>query len=234
MAHENNPSDKWFLIDNEEDVFSPSLLVYPDRIEENIRRMIAVAGGTERLRPHVKTHKMPEIIRLQLKHGIRKFKCATIAEAEMTATAGAPDVLMAYQPAGPNIKRYFDLISAFPETKFSCIADSEEVIMMLADSATTRKMHISVWLDINVGMNRTGIVPGGNALKLAMLITRLPMLNFGGLHVYDGHIHEPDQALRTKLCNEAYAPVAAFTGDLARAGINVPGIVAGGDRKSVV
>ncbi len=228
MSQQGNPSDKWFLIDNEEDVFSPSLLVYPDRIEENIKRMIAVAGGTERLRPHVKTHKMSEIIRLQLKHGIRKFKCATIAEAEMTAGAGAPDVLIAYQPTGPNIKRYFDLVSAFTETQFSCIADSEEVIMRLSDSVTTGKKQISVWLDINVGMNRTGIVPGKNALKLAMLITRLPMLNFGGLHVYDGHIHEPDPVLRTKLCEEAYAPVADFTGDLARAGINVPRIVAGG------
>ena len=228
MAQPGNPHDKWFVIDNEEDVFSPSLLVYPNRIEENIRRMIAVAGGTERLRPHVKTHKMPEIVRLQLKHGIRKFKCATIAEAEMAAGAGAPDVLIAYQLAGPNIKRYFNLITAFPGTKFSCIADSGEVIMSLSDAATTRKKQISVLLDLNVGMNRTGIVPGENALKLAMLITRLPMLEFGGLHVYDGHIHEPDPALRAKLCDEAYAPVVDFTLDLAKAGINVPRIVAGG------
>ncbi|MFH0840980.1 MAG: D-TA family PLP-dependent enzyme [Bacteroidota bacterium] len=228
MSQQGKSSDNWFLIDNEEDVFSPSLLVYHDRIEENIRRMIAVAGGTERLRPHVKTHKMPGIIRLQLKHGISKFKCATIAEAEMTAGAGAPDVLMAYQPAGPNIRRFFDLISAFPKTRLSCIADSEEIIMRLSDAATTRKKQISVWLDINVGMNRTGIVPGENALKLAMLITRLPMLDFGGLHVYDGHIHEPDPVLRAELCDEAYAPVIDFTGDLARAGINAPGIVAGG------
>jgi len=228
MNQDGNPSDKWFVIDNEEDVHSPSLLVYPDRIEENIRRMIAVAGGTERLRPHIKTHKMPAVIRLQLKHGIGKFKCATIAEAEMAAGAGAPDVLIAYQLTGPNIKRYFDLIAAFPKTKFSCIADSEDVIIKLSETASARNKKASIWLDLNVGMNRTGVTPGDNALKLAMLITRLPMLNFGGLHVYDGHIHEPDPVLRTKLCDEAYAPVTDFTGDLARAGINVPGIVAGG------
>src|SRR5262245_56813352 len=96
----------WFVLENDADVASPGLLVYPDRVEENIRRMIALVGNIERLRPHMKTHKMPDIIRLQLRHGIRRFKCATIAEAEMTAGAGAKDVLLAYQPVGPNVSRF--------------------------------------------------------------------------------------------------------------------------------
>ena len=76
----------WFEVANIAEVSSPSLLVYPDRIEENIRRMVAmVKGDAARLRPHMKTHKMPEVIKLHLKHGITKFKCATIAEAEMAA-----------------------------------------------------------------------------------------------------------------------------------------------------
>ena len=96
----------WFEVSNAAEVPSPSLLVYPDRIEENIRRMVAMVNGdAARLRPHMKTHKMPEVITLHLKHGITKFKCATIAEAEMTAGAGAPEVLLAYPPVGPNIGR---------------------------------------------------------------------------------------------------------------------------------
>src|SRR6187549_3602586 len=75
--------DRWYEIVNVEEVDSPALLVYPNRAEENIRRMIAVAGDVRRLRPHMKTHKLPEIIRMQLTYGITKFKCATIAEAEM-------------------------------------------------------------------------------------------------------------------------------------------------------
>ena len=78
----------WYRIDNTESVISPSLLVYPDRIEENIHRMIDIAGGTEFLRPHIKTYKIAEIIQLQLKHGIQKFKCATITEAELLAESG--------------------------------------------------------------------------------------------------------------------------------------------------
>lgn len=219
---------EWYRIDNEDDVFTPALLVYPGRIEENIRRMIAVAGDAGRLRPHVKTHKMPHIIRLQIKHGITKFKCATIAEAEMTAGCGAPDVLLAYQPAGPNVKRFFSLVKKFPGTKFSCIADSEEVIVSLSENAVSRNLELPVWLDINVGMNRTGIAPGSGAVRLAKLFTELPGLKLEGLHVYDGHLHEPDPALRKKQCDEAYSSVNKLTADLSEAGIGPLRIVVGG------
>src|SRR3989442_14814972 len=73
-------SHPWFALANVHEVPSPALLVYPDRVEENVRRMIALVGGTARLRPHMKTHKMAEVIRLQVARGIRKFKCATLAE----------------------------------------------------------------------------------------------------------------------------------------------------------
>ncbi len=65
--------------------------------------MIALAGGVDRLRPHMKTSKIPEVVRMHLDQGITRYKVATIAEAEMAAAAGAPDVLLAYQPVGPNI-----------------------------------------------------------------------------------------------------------------------------------
>src|SRR5438876_9665188 len=98
-------SPPWYAVANLEQIPSPSLLVYRDRVEENIRRMIARAGGTGRLRPHVKTHKMAEVGRLHLLAGITRFKCATIAEAEMLGRCEAPDVLLAYQPVGPNMRR---------------------------------------------------------------------------------------------------------------------------------
>src|SRR3982751_4513709 len=102
---ETSARTDWYRVSNVDDVASPALLVYPDRVEENIRRMIRIAGGVERLRPHMKTNKLPEVIRMQMDQGITKFKCATIAEAEMVAGCGAPDVLLAYQPVGPNIAR---------------------------------------------------------------------------------------------------------------------------------
>src|SRR5216117_1821888 len=113
----------WYKVANADEVASPALLVYPDRVEENIRRMIALTGGAQRLRPHMKTHKMPEVIRLQMAQGVTKFKCATIAEAEMTASCGATDVLLAYQPVGPNVGRFVQLVKQFPKTQFATIAD---------------------------------------------------------------------------------------------------------------
>ena len=91
----------WYTVSNADEIPSPALLVYPDRVEENIRRMIRVAGGVERLRPHMKTNKLPEVIRMQIDQGITKFKCATIAEAEMVAAclaAGRPARLSAGRP----------------------------------------------------------------------------------------------------------------------------------------
>ena len=69
-------------------ILSPGLLFYKELIRRNIERCLQIAGSPERLRPHVKTHKLPQVVRMQLAHGIQKFKCATIAEAEMLGDGG--------------------------------------------------------------------------------------------------------------------------------------------------
>ena len=218
----------WFKIDNTDDVSSPALLVYPDRIEENIRRMINIAGGVERLRPHIKTHKLAELIRLQMAHGIRKFKCATIAEAEMAAGCNAADVVLAYQPVGPNVRRVLQLVQKFPNTKFSTIADDANAIHALSKAFTEAGRTLEVMLDIDSGMHRCGVAPGPAALDLYRLIAGASGLKPGGLHVYDGHLHESDLSARTTACEAAFAPVAAFRQQLVRAGLPVPAVVAGG------
>ncbi len=205
MNQNHHGREDWYTIGNTEEINSPSLIVYPGRIEANIREMISVAGGAGNLRPHVKTHKMPEIIRLQLKYGICKFKCSTIAEAEMAAEAGAKDILLAYQPVGPNIKRFLGLIRQFPGSLFSCIADCETIIRELSEYSLKSGMSVPVWLDVNTGMNRTGIEPGDKALNLYRMICDRPGIKPAGLHIYDGHIHEKDLESRTRLCNEAFS-----------------------------
>jgi D-serine deaminase-like pyridoxal phosphate-dependent protein len=228
MEEAFTPDKPWYRLDNADDVISPNILVYPDRIENNIRKMVEIAGGTDRLRPHVKTHKIPEIIRLQMNHGINKFKCATISEAEMVAKCGANDIMLAIQPVGPNIRRFFQLQKEFQGAKISCIADCEEVIIQVSDMARSTGIETHVWLDINNGMNRTGVVPGKRAVRLFSRIIDSPMLVAEGLHVYDGHIHEPDIMLRKKLCDDAFTDVINLTDELAGNGIGPIKIVAGG------
>ena len=218
----------WYQINNADEVPSPALLVYPDRIENNIRKIIEIAGGTERLRPHVKTHKMSEIIRLQMNAGIKKFKCATISEAEMVARCGASDILLAIQPVGPNIERFFKLKKEFNDSTISCIADNEEIIIQLSDMARKTQLETNVWLDINNGMNRTGVVPGEKAARLYKRIMDSPMLIAEGLHVYDGHIHESGFTRREQICNDAFVPVLSLIEELKREGIEPVKVIAGG------
>ena len=220
--------NKWYSIENPQEVFSPSLLVYPDRIESNILKMIKMAGDANRLRPHIKTHKMSEIIRLQMNHGIYKFKCATISETEMAARCGAKDILLAMQPVGPNIQRFFRLKQAFQNVNISCIADSEQILRQLSLMACRFDSETQIWIDINTGMNRTGIAPGEEAIRIYKLTDSLPKLKAVGLHVYDGHIHEKVLASRQQICDDSFAFVQSIRDDLKKEGFSHVRIVAGG------
>jgi D-serine deaminase-like pyridoxal phosphate-dependent protein len=218
----------WYHVVNVDEIASPALLVYLDRVDHNIRDMIAVAGGVDRLRPHVKTHKLPEVIRRQLVLGICKFKCATIAEAEMLAECGCPDVLLAYQPVGPNISRLWDLTARYPATAFSAIVDDERTVRRLSEAFSGTGRRIDLLVDLDSGMHRSGVAPGEDAAVLYALVASLPGLAAGGLHAYDGHIRDADVAARTSAANTAFEPVARLRRDLEGAGFSVPRVVVGG------
>ncbi len=224
----------WCEIANADEVSSPALLVYPDRIAENLRRMVVLAGGVERLRPHVKTHKMPEVVRLCLAQGIRAFKASTIAEVEMTAAAGAADVLLAYPAVGPTAARLVEVARRFPHTRVRAVVDSDVGLDDLARAATAAGITLDTLLDVNVGMDRTGVAPGPEALRLARRIASTAGLEFGGIHAYDGHLHDPDHDRLVKLVEAAFAPVWRLRDDLRAAGLPVPRIVAGGSPTSFI
>ena len=105
-----------YHFEGEENIASPSLVYYRDLIEENTDKAITVAGGAGRLWPHVKTHKMASLVLMQMERGISRFKCATMAEAEMCAREGAPTVLVAYPLVGPAIERFFSLRARYAGT----------------------------------------------------------------------------------------------------------------------
>jgi D-serine deaminase-like pyridoxal phosphate-dependent protein len=218
----------WYEISNVSDVPSPSLLVYPDRAAENIRRMVAIVGDAARLRPHVKTHKLPEVLRMHLEQGIRAFKAATLAECEMAASAGAPDVLLAYQPVGPNVPRLLSLVTRFRATKFSAIVDDATAARALGAAFAAAGERIEALVDLDCGMHRTGIAAGEEADALYRLVASTPGLTPGGLHAYDGHLRQPDLAERAAACGAALAPVREMRERLLGAGLPVPRLVAGG------
>ncbi|HEX2394688.1 MAG TPA: D-TA family PLP-dependent enzyme [Bacteroidales bacterium] len=218
----------WHVVDGSQEIPTPALLIYPERIKENIIRMIRIAGSPDKLRPHVKTHKMSEIIRLQVAAGITRFKCSTIVEAEVTASAGGEDILLAMQPVGKQIDRFFMLMNKFPGKNFSTIVDDFEIVREIESKAKSENRIIDLWVDINNGMNRTGITPGKDAFRLYSELSGNPSFNVRGLHVYDGHIHERELIDRHVKCEGDFEPVRTLISDIIKAGMKNPVIVAGG------
>tara|TARA_R110002167_G_scaffold285777_1_gene490810 strand:- start:615 stop:1727 length:1113 start_codon:yes stop_codon:yes gene_type:complete len=218
----------WYSLKNPEEVVSPSLLVYPDRIQHNIELMISMIGDVNRLRPHVKTYKNADIISMQMARGINKFKCATIAEAELLGNCNAPDILLAMQPIGPNANRFLKLIKKYPNSKFSTIIDNLTMLSILGDLAKANTIKIHLWVDINNGMNRTGIAPDKKALELYKQLYNHPNLKAEGLHVYDGHLRNTDLKKREADCNTAFEEVELLKKSIEDQDIPSPKIVAGG------
>ena len=218
----------WFEPQNPETIFSPALLIYPHRIEDNIQRLVKIAGNPARLRPHVKTHKMPQVVKMHQKHGVTKLKCATIAEAEMVAGCGVSDILLAYQPVGPTQQRLLNLATSFPEAQFGCLLDNEKTWRELAAIIQDTEVKLNIWLDVDNGNGRTGIPPGHAAENLVKLIIDTPQFNFAGLHVYDGQFAAYAIDDRTAKANEAFVPVHKMVKNLEAEGITIPNIVAGG------
>lgn len=217
----------WYEIKNTEKLDTPGLVIFPDRIKHNINLLISMIGNVARLRPHIKTCKALEPVSLMLEAGIKKFKCATIAEAEMLAMAKAPDVLLAYQPVGPNIGRFLQLIETYPETTFSCLTDNQPSAQKLNDAAITRHKKINVFVDLNVGMNRTGIEPNA-AVKLYGFCALKEALNPVGLHAYDGHIHDTNLEIRHKAWHTSFMQVKTVWQKLLEKGFVELVIIAGG------
>lgn len=218
----------WMRLENERDVSSPALLVYRDRLEANLDRMVAMVGDPARLRPHVKTHKTPQVVAMQVERGITKCKCATIAEAEMSAGAGAMDILLATQPVGPSVARLLALIDAFPSVRFSTIVDDLEVARAVSAAASARSLEIELFVDLDVGQHRTGVAPDRAALALCRSVASLPGVLFAGLHAYDGHLNDPDLAERTRAVEAISREVMSLRDQLAGEGLPVPVLIAGG------
>ncbi len=216
----------WYEVDNINEYDSPALLIYPARVKENIR-LLTDKINVQFLRPHVKTNKIAEVCSMMMDAGVKKFKAATIAEAEMLAMIKAPDILLAYPVNGPKIKRLINLIVKYPESRFSCLVDQFEPAEEISSLFTNAKLQATVYIDLNVGMNRTGIAPE-KAPDLYSRIVSLPSINIVGLHAYDGHLKVKDLKTRTENCVEAFVPVMKLKQEIEKIAGRPMTLIAGG------
>lgn len=219
---------RWYELADVESLDTPCLVVHPDRVARNISNMVSIAGDPSRLRPHVKTHKTREGVFMMMAAGIAKFKCATIAEAELLGLCGAADVLLAYQPHGPKVGRLIELVLRFPETRYSCLVDNKVSAQGLSEHCVRKALRMPVYLDLNLGMNRTGMPPGPEASELYAFCSTLPGIEPLGLHAYDGHHRHTDAEERRKACDETFLRMQSLCEDIEAMGMAKPVLVAGG------
>ena len=219
-----------YTVKNSDEIYSPGLLIFRELLDHNLAEMVRIAGSPERLRPHCKTHKTREIVKIQMEMGITRHKCATIAEAEMLAGADVEDILLAYQLVGPNPKRMAQLLDKFPNVRFASLVDCPSALDALSDAvvSTGSKGEVGVLLDLNSGMNRTGIQPGPDAIQLYEMIASSPGIRPDGLHWYDGHQRESDIDLRRGSVLAGWDQFTRFRDQLQLTGLPIPQIVAAG------
>jgi D-serine deaminase-like pyridoxal phosphate-dependent protein len=163
-----------------EKLLTPALLVYPEIVDANIRATLRLMNGdANRWRPHIKTAKIASVIRQMIAHGVRSFKCATTLELLTACEAGADDVLLAFPVTGANARRTAEIARQFPAVRVSVLVESREQLALWIDT------EVGIFIDVNPGMNRTGISQERSAdiLELA----RNAGDAFRGLHYYDGH-----------------------------------------------
>lgn len=218
------PWDEAYCLSSVEDVLTPALVVYPEIIASNIIRTLHLLGGdADRWRAHIKTAKLNYTLRILVERGVRNFKCATTLELLMACRSGAADVLLAYPVMGANALRVREIADQFPHVRISVLAENAEQVRQWGSS------RIGIFLDINPGMNRTGIEQGQTD-TIVGLVREIGHagLEFRGLHYYDGHYGGLEERERTAAAYAGYDRLMELVGHIWSSGLSVSEIVTAG------
>ena len=207
---------------------TPSLCLDLDRFEANLTTMArAIAERGKAWRPHSKCHKSPEIARQQIAAGAIGVTCAKVSEAEIFAAVGIRDLLIAHLPVGPaRVDRIVSLCKlADPIVTCDHFAQAEPMSIACQRAG----VQCRVLVDINIGMNRTGITPGRDALELAQAIDRLPGLSLAGIMGYEGHVMPvADPVAKQRMIRDALTILNESRDQFQRAGLCCDIVSAGG------
>jgi D-serine deaminase-like pyridoxal phosphate-dependent protein len=211
-----------------DDLDSPQLLIELDQLDANLARM--QQGCRERglaLRVHFKSLKCGSLAQYLAAHGVERFLCAKLNEAEVLIDAGLTDVLIANEIIGP-IKRA-RLARLARRARLSVCVDDAENVAHLAAAARQEGATLGVLVEVDIGMKRCGVPPGEPALALVRQIAAEPGLRFGGLQGYDGHLQMlPDLAERRAKCREGLALLGQTRRLIERAGFPVAVVTGAG------
>jgi D-serine deaminase-like pyridoxal phosphate-dependent protein len=218
------PWHERYRVSDPERVLTPALALYPDAIASNIRCTLdLLAGRADRWRAHIKTAKLNYTLRMLIDRGVSNLKCATTLELLQACQTGATDVLVAFPLMGANAHRVREINNQHPGVRISVLAENE------AQVHQWRGADVGIFLDINPGMNRTGIEQSSRqyVVELAQAVSQSG-LEFRGLHYYDGQFGAVAEPQRTKAAHAGYDQLLGLVRDLEAAGIHVPEVVTAG------
>ena len=210
-----------YLVKDAERIVTPALLIYPKMVEQNIRITLGMVGNDpNRWRPHVKTSKLGAVIRQMIGHGIQNFKCATTLELLTACQVGARDVLVAFAMNGANARRILVLAKQFPPVRISALIEAPQQL------AAWRDTGIGIFVDVNPGMNRTGLNP--DRAEEIVKLCRESGSALRGLHWYDGHISSGESDERRATAYRGYDRLMEIVKAVEAAGCQVGEVITSG------
>lgn len=218
------PWDLRYSIAGADEALTPALVIYPEMVASNIERTLELLGGdASRIRVHIKTAKLGYTVRLLVERNIRVFKCATTLELMTACENGAEDVLFAYPVMGANGRRAAQIADQFPHVCISVLTENNDQLLQWQGT------RVGIFLDINPGMNRTGIEPEQTE-KITSALRRISELGleFRGLHYYDGQYGGLPWDERMRSAHAGYDRLLELVTGITRLGFDIPEVVTAG------
>ncbi|MEA2606084.1 MAG: D-threonine aldolase, partial [Chloroflexota bacterium] len=205
---------------------TPALVVDLDVFEANIAAMAVLLAGTGKtIRPHVKTHRTPELARRQLGGQAVGVTCATVGEAEAMVGAGIDDVFVANEVVDP--RKIARLVGLAARARIAVAVDDPEPVASLSAEAVRAGATIDVLIDVDIHLHRCGVASAPDAVRLARAIERAPGLRLRGIMGYEGRIRLRDDD-RAGSIVRAYATLSEVRRALIEAGFPVEVVSAAG------
>lgn len=170
------------------EIDTPALILDLDKFESNLKRMADFAAGARvRVRPHAKTHKCAEVARRQIDVFGSGVCCQKLGEAEALLAGDITDILITNEVVGERkMRRLARLARAYAPARIGICVDNADVARQLATICEAEEARVEVYVDVDLGQNRTGIQSPEEAIELARILVASPTLEFMGLHAFSG------------------------------------------------
>ncbi|MCZ6679282.1 MAG: alanine racemase [Candidatus Poribacteria bacterium] len=191
---------------------TPALTVDLDVLERNINNMAALCREIGiNLRVHTKTHKAPEIAKMQVAAGSQGITCQKLGEAEAMVDAGLEDILIPYNIVGKRkVRRLTQLVK---RAKMTVALDSETTAEGISEQAQADGCSMRVLIEMDTGSRRCGVQSPQAVLELAQKVTNMPGLDFQGIMTYPSNVRaKPFIEEAVDLLSEAGMPINIISG----------------------